>query len=128
MDAINLVPFRTITEYLGKRNWVQLLGNGFVFFPFPLLLHLNFPKLTIKSCYWTLWCVVLMVEHEQLLVNMISNTSVNAIDIDNFLLNITGCLLGLAFTKLIDSIVMQRKDAGYANENAKYRNGYPACW
>ena len=111
LDAMNLVPFRTIANYLRTRNVVQLLGNSLVLLPFPILLRLNFPTLKSKVFRMILLFVTFLIEPVQLLINVLLHSPFNAIDIDDFLLNAIGCFLGFAIVKLIASNRIHRKKA-----------------
>ena len=111
LDAMNLVPFRTIANYLSTRNVVQLLGNVLVLLPFPILLRLNFPALKSTVFRIILLFVTIMIEPAQLLINVLLHSPFNAIDIDDFLLNAIGCCLGFTIVKLMASIRIHRKEA-----------------
>lgn len=107
--AVNLVPFKTIAEYIENRNRVQIFGNMLVLFPFPALLYFNFPKMNNRNYLVTVLCVTVLIEPIQLLINVIANISANVIDIDDFLLNAAGCLLGLTALKLLKHMIQGKK-------------------
>lgn len=105
---VNLLPFKTITAYLGSQNWLQLLGNAFILLPFPVLLAVNFPRMKTHTYYWVVFGVTALIEPVQLLVNLFAGSPVNAIDIDDFLLNALGCLLGLAVAHLFKHLTRKK--------------------
>ncbi|MDR0838755.1 MAG: VanZ family protein [Oscillospiraceae bacterium] len=100
----NYVPLKTITQYLRQRNLVQLGGNLAVMFPLPILLYLNFPQAGYKNCLWLSLLVTALVEPLQLFINLALNIRTNIVDIDDFLLNAAGCLLGLLALRLFLSL------------------------
>jgi glycopeptide antibiotics resistance protein len=101
--SYNLVPFRTIKQYIIYRNrietqiWVKnLFGNIILFIP----LGVFGPLLNIKLFKKTLFLEVIIsllfcVELIQLI------TKVGSFDIDDIILNTFGALLGLLFTSLL---------------------------
>lgn len=107
--VVNLVPFKTIAEYIEKGNLVQILGNMLVLFPFPALLYFNFPKMNNRDYLVTVLCVAVLIEPIQFLINVIANTPANVIDIDDFLLNAAGCLLGLLALKSLKHMTQRKK-------------------
>lgn len=110
-EKINLIPFRTIqlfirlAEHTSSRHElklavINLLGNVIMFIPLGLLPFI-YEKL---RCFWKyLLCVVLTVctiEAVQLF------TLLGSMDIDDFLLNILGALIGFLFYKVIDKHII----------------------
>ncbi|MDR1135984.1 MAG: VanZ family protein [Clostridiales Family XIII bacterium] len=111
-EGINLIPFETITKFIGKRNkfqWIQIWGNLFLLFPLPILLRLNFPKMKNRNFLLILIGVTVLIEPAQLLTNIITRVPVNVIDIDDFLLNAPGCMLGFLAAKLIERWFLAKK-------------------
>lgn len=97
----NLVPFRTIWSYLSgtaAQNFnlairvINLLGNVLILVPFGILLPFAFPKAD-KWKWVFLWGSVLIV-----FVEVTQYFIGRAADIDDWLLNILGVLLGYAVT------------------------------
>ena len=62
-----------------------------------------------RAYLWIVLCVTVLIEPVQLLVNIIANAPANAIDIDDFLMNAAGCLLGLAAAELLLLITRRKK-------------------
>jgi glycopeptide antibiotics resistance protein len=102
--AVNIVPFKTIAEYAAAGNTLQIAGNLMVFFPLPALLRCNFPKMQTRDYFLTVFGAVVLIEPLQTLINVIVNGPANVIDIDDFLLNAAGCLLGLLVLKMLQFI------------------------
>lgn len=97
----NLVPFRTIRSYLSgtaAQNFnlairvINLLGNALILVPFGVLLPFAAPKAD-KWKWVFLWGSVLIV-----FVETVQYFIGRAADIDDYLLNILGVLLGYAVT------------------------------
>ncbi len=98
----NLIPFHTISSYLSADGYavstsvraINLLGNILVLVPFGVLLPLAFPK-TNKWYRVFLWgsALILFIEATQFIVG-------RAADIDDYILNILGVLLGYALLRL----------------------------
>ncbi|MDR1272579.1 MAG: D-alanyl-D-alanine carboxypeptidase family protein, partial [Clostridiales Family XIII bacterium] len=100
-EAVNLVPFKTIAEYIYEGDHIQIMGNFLILFPLPALLHFNFPKMGLRALSTAAFCTAILLEPLQLLVNIITGTAANVIDIDDFLLNASGCFLGLQVARLL---------------------------
>jgi glycopeptide antibiotics resistance protein len=96
---VNLKPFVTIIEYVNARNTIQIAGNLGVLFPLPILLRLNFAKISFRKITLISAIVTLLIEPLQLLVNVIIRSPYNSIDIDDLLLNAAGVALGLIAVK-----------------------------
>jgi glycopeptide antibiotics resistance protein len=109
---INLVPFTTIAPYLAQGDLIQLVGNIFILFPLPLFLYFNFPHMKNRTLLLSVLCVTVLIEPVQLLINIITNAPANVIDIDDFFLNATGCLLGLGLTLLLKHRVSKKCQKG----------------
>ena len=102
MRRWNLVPFHTIVSYLKADGYavsasiraVNLLGNVLVLVPFGVLLPLAFPK-TDKWYRVFLWgsALIVLIEATQFFVG-------RAADIDDYILNILGVMLGYALLRL----------------------------
>lgn len=99
-SSINFTPFQTIEyfyrslmhstdDYLVKRSAVNLIGNVVMFIPLGFLLPWVFPKLRsyLKSSAFSALCIV-MIEFVQLF------TLLGGCDIDDFILNMIGALVG----------------------------------
>lgn len=116
-QAVNLVPFRTIAEFIQitKENTASgsmlftlaiknLGGNVFLFMPFGLFLPILFRR---QKCFWaflgTMTLTITMVELLQLL------TMLGSCDIDDLILNVFGAVCGYGLWKCAASIRENRK-------------------
>jgi glycopeptide antibiotics resistance protein len=102
--GVNLKPFATITKYVGERNVVQILGNAAVLFPLPILIRLNFTKVSFRKTAAISAVMTVLIEPLQLLVNVIIRSPYNSIDIDDLILNAAGAAVGLLVTAAIVAI------------------------
>lgn len=105
----NIVPFATITKFAAQRNIIQLFGNIILFCPLPVLLLLNFPNMRTRSLLLITAVVTVIIEPLQQLINIIMNTNINVIDIDDFILNSLGSLFGLAMLWLLRRFINRNK-------------------
>ncbi|GHU94663.1 hypothetical protein FACS1894208_06140 [Clostridia bacterium] len=102
--GVNLKPFATIIEYANARNTIQIAGNLGVLFPLPILLGLNFTKMSFRKIAAISAIVTVLIEPLQLLVNVIIRSTYNSIDIDDLILNAVGVAVGLLAVKAILAI------------------------
>lgn len=104
---INVVPFRTVVEFLtmAKRTtnihlirhaFINLAGNMVMFIPLGLLLPLIWPKL--RSCRQFLLYVTSVVAAIELLQLF---TLLGTCDIDDLILNVLGATLGFALLWMV---------------------------
>ena len=102
-NSVNLIPFKTITQYVTAvfdgsirgqaiRN---LFGNLFLFFPAGFYLPFFIRKMSKFRIYCgVMAAVIIIVEIVQLI------TKTGSLDIDDFILNFSGALIGFAvFTR-----------------------------
>ena len=102
-NAVNLVPFKTITEYIAAvvdgslrahaiRN---LFGNLLLFFPMGFYLPFFLEKMRkIKTYSMVMAAAIIVIEIVQLA------TKSGSLDIDDFILNLAGALIGfIVFTR-----------------------------
>lgn len=98
MMHVNLIPFKTIGGYItamtdGSMNWniplENLLGNFFMFLPMGLYLPFIRERIdSVKSFVFSLVPIFFVIELAQFL------TRRGSFDIDDFILNLLGALLG----------------------------------
>lgn len=98
-SKINLIPFRTIKNYILyagiSHTILNIFGNTFLFIPFGYLLTKIYPQFKkIKSISLILTMAILSIEIIQLTVG-------RTFDIDDFLLNFIGGICGY-YLSLID--------------------------
>ena len=97
--SINLRPFSTVSRYVTAiKNGrvidialVNLIGNILIFIPLGILLPSLWKQLdTLLHCTIACFGLILMVEITQLF------TTRGSCDVDDLILNLTGCLIGYA--------------------------------
>lgn len=109
-DAINLVPFKTIIEYIKEFNslldtrviFYNIIGNFIALMPMAFFLPLLFKKQTKFTTFlFTLLIIIFSIEIIQLL------TSSGRFDIDDIILNLSGALamFGILKIKTINDLV-----------------------
>jgi glycopeptide antibiotics resistance protein len=97
----NYIPFNTIWAYIRKGNiWIclmQIAGNVLVTLPLPLVIWFCSPKRSMKRVCAVSLIITALIEPVQLLINLILGGPSNIIDVDDLILNLIGCGLGLLF-------------------------------
>lgn len=105
LDSINLIPFKTIIEYIARQDRVaiiNLLGNLIAFVPMGLFLPLLFKKQNkLKIFILTNVLIILAIEILQFL------SLSGSFDIDDLILNLAGALIIYALykTKKINKVI-----------------------
>lgn len=99
---LNLIPFKTITEYLGQLLHGQLsisiiasniIGNIILTLPIGVLLPLNFKNITLNKTIIIAIITPIIIESIQLLLHL-SKLGTRSVDIDDFILNLLGIIIG----------------------------------
>ncbi|MBX9974605.1 VanZ family protein [Cytobacillus firmus] len=113
----NLVPFKTINGYVmaisnGSMNLIipikNLAGNVAAFLPMGIFLPYFIRRLnTLKSFAVTMAVMILIVEIIQLV------TRRGSLDIDDFILNIIGALIGFGLWKMMTARKLERKQSSF---------------
>lgn len=101
VQAINLIPFHTITDYIfnaGVLPLSNILGNIALFIP--LGIYLTLFKCNKNICINTIWIIFISVSVEILQYLM----KVGVTDIDDVILNGLGGLLGIIIFKVMNRI------------------------
>jgi len=99
----NLVPLKTIKQYINNREyfnldiWIKnLFGNIIMFIPIGLLLPLlHHRMLKVFKFTGTAVAILFSVELVQMLLR------VGSFDVDDIILNTLGALIGLVFTRVV---------------------------
>lgn len=100
---MNLVPLRTIRQYLGLiqqekyflHAFVNLVGNVVMFIPLGFLLPRIWRKL--RGFFKTTLCVALLVTVVEILQYV---TFLGSFDVDDFILNLSGAIVGYILWKI----------------------------
>lgn len=97
--SINLVPFRTIGEFLTDSKLsaaiVNLLGNIVVFIPYGLYIQVIRKDKRFKTSFLQVLITPVIIEVIQVVFNL------GAGDIDDVILNCLGGLIGIAFYRIL---------------------------
>lgn len=97
-NSLNLVPFKTILQYVSKGTLsqfaVNIIGNLVCLMPLGILLPLNFEKQR-RTGIFILTCVLIVSAVEILQFATLSGSC----DIDDLILNVGGAFLLYLFTK-----------------------------
>lgn len=99
--TLSLVPFATIHAAIATQRWIQIVGNIIIFVPFPLLLRASIPPLTRRAQWQIALGVTASIEPMQLLINVLVQRPFNVVDIDDVLLNLMGCLIGIGLSSSV---------------------------
>ncbi|MDE5792541.1 MAG: VanZ family protein, partial [Oscillospiraceae bacterium] len=111
--CINLVPFRTISDYIERMDPISinsihdfafqnLIGNMMLFVPMGVFLPYFWQKQRkFLKFLITAFIIILCVEIMQLV------TLLGACDIDDLLLNLIGCCIGFGIFYLIKPILLK---------------------
>lgn len=95
-----LVPFESITSYFSYGNYIQFFGNLVLLLPLPILLGLIKGKsMSFMKNLILITIVTLFIELTQLLINILTEFPNKIADIDDFILNISGGIIGLFIIK-----------------------------
>lgn len=115
-NSLNIVPFRTISEYFGKGDFrqfvVNIAGNIVCLMPLGILLPMNFEKQR-KTGVFLLTCVSVVAAVELLQFATLSGSC----DVDDLILNVGGAFLLYLFTKnreafgLLRNIFLSEKES-----------------
>lgn len=103
----NIIPFRTISQYLFNIDKIKLniliyniLGNIVVFIPISFLLPLVLKKYDRKYILSISFITIFTAESMQLI------TKRGVFDIDDFFLNMIGCIIGFTISKFLSKYLI----------------------
>lgn len=107
LDTANFTPFKTIRMYIRYyerlNSFENLFGNILVFIPFGWLLPHAFEKLKkIVPAFCVTFLVVAAIEVFQLF------SAFGAFDVDDFILNCAGGMLGYGVARLWDTVKIRK--------------------
>lgn len=97
-----LIPFKSISKVIFEtHNWIQLVGNFFLLFPLGVYFGLLNQKATkLKYVFVRVTLITLFIETTQFIIDLITSLPNKIFDIDDIILNITGCLTGWIILKI----------------------------
>lgn len=105
---LSLKPFKTISTYLSDKNYIYALGNIIIIVPLFPLGYFSLKKyLSYKSCFFILIIFVFLIEPIQLLINLITQYPNKVVDIDDFVLNLVGYIVGFILTIIGSKIILK---------------------
>lgn len=96
----NLMPFKTISNYLNNKNinrsiiFKNIFGNLVLFFPIGLLIPFWFKNIKVKSVLFFSIIVIFSIEILQFVLGT------GSLDIDDLILNTLGFLIAYSFSKI----------------------------
>lgn len=107
---ICLIPLKTIVEMwnLGLHRFaIQVIGNIALFFPLGFLLPLLFKKVnTYKKILLISSIISLLVEFIQLAMILIVKFNLKSFDVNDFILNVIGAVIGFSFQKFANKYLL----------------------
>lgn len=98
-----ILPFKTIKEYITNKSYFSLICNIFILFPIPIFLFIH--KITLKKNMAISFLIAVAIEPIQLLINIITKYPNKIIDIDDFILYIIGVLISLIILFISKKII-----------------------
>ena len=113
-EALNLVPFRTIVSQLvgryGAEGRLEALLNLFVLTPAGIYLPILIPRLRSWRTFLPVAIVVGgSIEAAQLAISLALGFRYRTIDVDDWILNTVGLLIGFAVWQLLSMVAARRK-------------------
>lgn len=118
INFINLEAFKTISIYIQDQNYIPIIGNIIITLPlFPLSYVLLNRFVSMKKCFLILLILILIIEPLQLTIDIITMYPNKVVDIDDFILNLSGYLIGFILTALIykSCLIKLRNSTGVTN-------------
>jgi glycopeptide antibiotics resistance protein len=104
----NYVPFKTIMEYVRMGHigilFTQIIGNILVTLPLPFVVWFYSGQRKIKQVCVLSLIATAAIEPAQLLINVFLGGPSNIIDVDDLILNLVGCALGLLLLKAVNGL------------------------
>ncbi|MFJ7819823.1 VanZ family protein [Bacillus toyonensis] len=100
-----LIPFHEIYKtFFITGNYIQVFGNLLLLFPLGVYMGLLSKKaISVKYVFKMSLFTTLMIEIIQLIIDYITFMPNKIFDVDDIILNVTGCLLGWLFLKFLSS-------------------------
>lgn len=102
---VQLIPFRSIIDVLSCRitfsvTYIQILGNIILIAPIALMMSYIYQ---LRAHKVVMYCLLIItgIETMQLAIDVITQLPSHVFDIDDFILNSCGILIGLGVTRLI---------------------------
>lgn len=100
----NFVPFKSIISTLGmgitRTSLMQIGGNILISAPYGVMLYLTLRKRNKAAFLLFPFVFPLVIELLQLFIGLIIGVTYRSFDIDDFILNLLGAYLGIAFSRI----------------------------
>jgi len=114
-----LIPFQTIISAWKQGNLLQVVGNIVLLLPLPILIGLLKKRSTgFFRILTVVISVSLGIELTQLLINCLTGIPNKVADVDDFILNSIGGLVGWATIKLYFVLIREKKDQSFHLPNS----------
>lgn len=101
-NYFQLVPFKQISSYIENNNYFSIIANTFILFPVPLFIYFN--RVHFKNNIIFSLIVAIAIEPIQLIINIVTQYPNKIIDIDDFIMELTGIMIGLIFAYILDRL------------------------
>lgn len=90
---VQLIPGKTILEYLHSGNLYQIVGNIILFIPFVLFMYIFLQKRKPIPIILLGFLASILIELAQLIIDLVTKYPNRVFDVDDFILNIVGVVL-----------------------------------
>ena len=100
----NFIPFNTIKEYiLNDENYSirSIVGNVLLLIPWGIMFKIVFLKSDTKTFWCSTVAFCVSIEATQHIINLLIGYRYRCVDIDDFILNITGAIIGSVLYSLL---------------------------
>lgn len=104
-----LVPGKTIMEYLQSGNLYQIFGNIILFMPFVLFMFIFLQKKKPILIIFLGILASILIESAQLIIDLVTDYPNRVFDVDDFILNTAGIILATMVFNHIKRIKIIRK-------------------
>lgn len=101
-NYFQLVPFKQISSYIKNNNYFSIIANTFILFPVPLFVYFN--RVHFKTNVILSLIAAIAIEPIQLIINIVTQYPNKIIDIDDFIMEFTGIMIGLIFAYILDRL------------------------
>ena len=99
-----LIPGKTIIEYLQSGNLYQIFGNIILFMPFVLFMFIFLQKKRPIPIIFLGALASILIELTQLIIDLVTNYPNRVFDVDDFILNTVGVILATVVFNYIKRI------------------------
>lgn len=104
-----LIPGKTIMEYLQSGNLYQIFGNIILFMPFVLFMFIFLQKKRPILIIFLGILASILIESAQLIIDLVTDYPNRVFDVDDFILNTAGVILATVVLHYIKRIKIIKK-------------------